>query len=60
VVSFIEALLEVLILEKSSLLFKSMEYRSYRLTTRYNTAIYTVGVDSLADTTIHFKDLHER
>jgi hypothetical protein len=60
VVSFIDALLEFLFLENSSSLFKSMEYRSTSLATRYNTTVHNVGVDSLADTTIHFKDLHER
>ena len=40
--------------------FKCMEYRSTSLATRYNTTVHKVGVDSLTDTTIHFKDLHER
>jgi hypothetical protein len=40
--------------------FKCMEYRSTSLATRYNTTVHNVGVDSLTDTTIYFKDLHER
>jgi hypothetical protein len=40
--------------------FKCMEYRSTSLATRYNTTVHNVGVDSLTNTTIHFKDLHER
>ena len=42
------------------LFLKSMEYSSYSFTTRYYATIHNVGVDSLTDSTIHFKDLHER